>query len=525
MARIPLIDGPQQLQTGNQTAKVAQLPVQPRSATGEALMQVAQVADRVMELSIRADDVKNMTEANLALQDEQMRFAKFQQENAGNEDAWLPAWQESVANMEKKIGELRLSPQAREQMSLRLSKWSTEGTIQVGAESFRQKGKNAMQSVRNAITKGGQTRDYGPARDAITNLRDSGIVPSETADAMEIEVDGLEQQTYVQDYKEMRSQAVLENNWELVSQLDEQAFKRKVLSDAQYGVRKKEVIDGQLSYDILKTAETDPAAAREMIKAWDLPETDKKRLEAHIETQDRTLKLTELGDIADKVATGEIKRGDDVEFKYITSPAERQKIVSEINAAPLSLDEMVLESLALESAIDTLDVSTFGNRSPETMGKLISLSARINNLPEHMRGELKAKLEKRRAGENPDDRTAFIADGLGVLTDLVKRRRGEFFDKNKLLIKGKEKEFAAFELEITRMSNTIKSRMPQNPTPKQAADIIFQVTGESVSREAKRELQERAGAGQYPPPLPVGGGKSESNSLIPDINYTPQLSP
>jgi len=342
---------------------------------------------------------------------------------------------------------------------------------------------------------------------------------------MEIEVDGLEQQTYVQDYKEMRAQAILENNWELVSQLDEQAFEKKVLSDAQYGVRKKEVIDGQLSYNILKTAETDPAAAREMIKAWDLPETDKKRLEAHVEAQDRTLKLTELGDIADKVATGEIKRGEDVEFKYITSPAERKKVVSEINAAPLSLNEMVIEMLELESAIDTIDVSTFGNRSPETMSKFISLSARINNLPEDMRGELKAKLAKRRAGENPDDRTAFIADGLGVLTDLVKRRRGEFFDKNKLLIKGKEKEFAAFELEITRMSNTIKSRMPQNPTPQQAADIIFQVTGEALSIESKREVKEKMSAGQYPPPLPVGGGKSESNDLIPDINYTPQNSP
>ena len=78
MARIPIAPLPSQLDSGNQTVRTAQIPVEARSATAEGLMAVADTSARIMKLAAEADDFKNMTQGGMAMQDAQMSFAKDQ---------------------------------------------------------------------------------------------------------------------------------------------------------------------------------------------------------------------------------------------------------------------------------------------------------------------------------------------------------------------------------------------------------------------------------------------------------------
>jgi hypothetical protein len=515
MARIPIAPAAGQLNTGNQTVRTAQIPVQARSATAEGLMAIADTSVKIMKLAAEADDFKNMTEAGIAMHEEQMKFAQFQQENAGNESVWLGAWEKHVESVKNRIAELPLSPTAREQMTSRLSKWATEGTIQVNSEVFRQKGKNAVQSVKNAETVGLQTGNWGPWKQSVEDLRKRGILSGPQVDALELEGNGSQIAQMTSDYKAQRAEAIRVGDFVSVAQLDADARSLNVITEKEYGVLQKQNVVGQLVTDIQRKAEIDPAGAREMLKTFELPDVDRRNVEQFIETQDRTKQLGEMKDIADKVANGQIRSGEDVQFSFVKSPAEQQKIRAEIDALPISQDELALEVIALEQAIDEFDPATYANSNPEDVLKMVGLSARVNRLPDYVKGQIKEKWDNRRNGISPTTKESYVASGLKVINEMVKSKRDEFFDKDKNLREAKRLDYARFEMEMTRMANAIKKVMPENPTPQQAAEVINAVTGEAISQKMMDAFR--------PIPLPT----EDSKLIIPQPGfYTPtQLFP
>jgi hypothetical protein len=402
-----------------------------------------------------------------------------------------------------------LFAEARQTLTGRFSTWSTNGTIQVNAESFRQKGKNALQAVQNAQTFGIQTGDWSAWQQSVEDLTGTELLPKEQIEALRLEGQGAQMAKFAEDYKMARAEAIRAGDYAMVSEMDEEARLMNVLSEQQYEVLQKQNVTGQLVTDVQRKAEIDPEGAREMLKTFQIPDIDRRNLESFIEQQDRTKQIGEIKDIADKVATGQIKRGEEVQFSFVKSAAEQAKIRSEIDAVPPSQDEVAFEVMALEQAIDEFDPATYANNNPQDVLKMVSLSARVDRLPTYVKGELKSKWDKRRSGEGPTTKEAFVASGLKVVNELVESQRNKFFSSSfrggKTLKEGKEAEFAAFEMEMTRMANELKRLMPDNPTPQQAMEIINQVTGASVSAQMMDTFRPIKAQG-VEPAMPGGAG-------------------
>ena len=137
MARIPILNSPAQINTGNQTLQTPQLPAVTNASIGKALGDVANVAFDISEKAKRANDVTKLTEASLAMNQAQVDFATFQQENP-DESKWLPKWQELQNGIKGRFDQEALSPDARLQFADRFSNWATRGTIMVQSNAFKQ---------------------------------------------------------------------------------------------------------------------------------------------------------------------------------------------------------------------------------------------------------------------------------------------------------------------------------------------------------------------------------------------------
>jgi hypothetical protein len=139
MARIPILRDPGQLQTGNQTLQTANLPAVTNASIGKALGDVANVAMDIQQKARRANDVTNLTTASLRMNEAQMEFAEFQRKNP-DESKWLDEWKSIETKLQSEIGNMPLTPDARAQLTNRFSTWSTNGTINVQAQAFKQAG-------------------------------------------------------------------------------------------------------------------------------------------------------------------------------------------------------------------------------------------------------------------------------------------------------------------------------------------------------------------------------------------------
>lgn len=141
MARIPILNDPGQLSTGNQTIRTPDLPAVTNASIGKALGDVGSVAFDISEKAKRANDVTKLTEASLAMNKAQADFATWQQSPEGqDEKQWLPKWQEIQSTLKSQFDQAELTPDARLQLTDRFSNWATRGTIQVQASAIKQTG-------------------------------------------------------------------------------------------------------------------------------------------------------------------------------------------------------------------------------------------------------------------------------------------------------------------------------------------------------------------------------------------------
>jgi hypothetical protein len=489
----------------------------PSTAVGESLMRAGDVGMRVVEMARRADDVKNLTDASIAMQNAQVEFSTWQQQNL-NESDWLPKWQETVGNVQKTIGEMPLTPDARAQLTNRFSTWSTNGTITVNAEAFRQKGRNAVQSVQNAIKAGDMTGDYTPARQSIEDLRGTGLMQDADIEALSLSIEQSEMRRAAMDYKTARAEAIRNDDYATVLQLDGIARERNLLTDVEYKALTAEAKDGQTIAELRAIAiNEDPRKARAKLADVQLPQRDKLNLSAFLDDEMRNKQIAEMKEIADKIAVGEIKNSSQVQFNFIDSPAEQAKLKAEIDRAPLSPDLLVAEMIDLEREIDSFDTVAYANQDKETMMKFVQVSARVSSLPTHVKDELSDKWQKRRSGVVPTTKESYVSEGLGVINQLIKAKENEFFrgsGADKSVKAGKEGEYAAFKLRVTKMHNDLKRLMPDNPTVEQALQIINQVTGQDATEVRLNDYRPIPQQG-VEPAMPAGSGFMLPNPLFP----------
>jgi GH24 family phage-related lysozyme (muramidase) len=180
MARIPILQSPGQLNTGNQTQQTANLPAVTNASLGKALGNVGQVAMDIAEKSKRANDVTNLTNASMTMNKAQMDFATFQQNNP-DEKQWLPEWQKIQTNLEQQFNAAELTPDARLQLTNRFSDWSSRGAINTQAQAYKQTGQRMDATGQMAKMKSLETGDISFYQD---NLRDrvaAGFVLDEAA--------------------------------------------------------------------------------------------------------------------------------------------------------------------------------------------------------------------------------------------------------------------------------------------------------------------------------------------------------
>jgi hypothetical protein len=193
MARIPILQGPGQIQTGNQTLRVPELQAVNNQGIAQGLAKVGQVAFDISERAKRAQDVTNLTNASMAMQNAQLEFAKFQQENP-DESAWMGKWDELQTKLKTDFDKMPLTPDARLQLQYRVTNWSTRGTIMVQAEAFKQTGKRTAQAFENAVTLGKQSGNFDIAETTVKDI-DALPLPKETKDGFRIALDVAKKET------------------------------------------------------------------------------------------------------------------------------------------------------------------------------------------------------------------------------------------------------------------------------------------------------------------------------------------
>ena len=207
MARIPILQGPGQIQTGNQTLRVPELQAVNNQGIAQGLAKVGQVAFDISERAKRAQDVTNLTNASMAMQNAQLEFAKFQQENP-DESAWMGKWDELQTKLKTDFDKMPLTPDARLQLQDRVTNWSTRGTIMVQAEAFKQTGKRTAQAFDNAVAVGKQSGDFSVADTAVKDI-DALPLPKEQKDAFRINLDIAKKETLEKkEYESLMSMAL-----------------------------------------------------------------------------------------------------------------------------------------------------------------------------------------------------------------------------------------------------------------------------------------------------------------------------
>lgn len=528
MAKIPLLADPAQLQNGNQTLKTAQLPAVTNQSLVKGVDAIAQVSEGIMMKSRRAKDLTAMTSLDLAKSKAQIEFAKFQQENQ-DEEKWLPKWEETVGVIQSQAGEMSLTPEARQAVTSDLTSWSTRGTITVQAEAFKQAGRNARLAVDTAIQVGDQTGDYGPARKAVRGLRENNLISPEEEENTLVGIDQKETQQGQQLYKAQRAEAIRTDNWTAVKALDDEAERVGFLKPEERETLNGEVVRGQVTSDLLKVADSNPRQALQMAKDSDLPRQDKDYLEREIQNKLVNFERGEMASIADKVATGAIKNGDDVKFEYITSPAEQEEIKQKINALPPTANELVGSMLDLRGEIADFDSYGFQSGDKASMMKYVDINARIAKLPPSQRDDISKLWEKAKASQLSVKDT-WVSTGEKIINEYYKAEELSLFDKDgfggRKLKKGKEKEYAELKLKVTRMENDLKKLMPEDPKDAQAMDVINQVTTGSIIQQRKSSYMPPAkvqsGFAPIPakgvePAMPGGGGSIAFPILFPNI--------
>lgn len=239
MARIPILKDPGQLSTGNQTQQTPNLPAVTNASLGKALGNVGEMAMDIAEKAKRADDVTKLTEASMAMNKAQMDFATFQQQNP-DEKQWLPKWQEIQTSLEQQFNAAEMTPEARLQLTDRLSDWSSRGAINTQAQAYKQTGQRMDATGQIAKMKSLETGDISFLQNHWKDRVAAGFGLDETA---QLEIADVENKIDSRVFESAYKASVMDMDEEKLNETLKFGRERLSLSDDDIAYRKAFALD------------------------------------------------------------------------------------------------------------------------------------------------------------------------------------------------------------------------------------------------------------------------------------------
>lgn len=531
MAQIPLINAGQAqlVDTGIQVAQTARLEAGGGAAAwGQALQSVGEMGVKFVQQRQKANDANTMIELEGKMRQLTADQMKFQSE-VNDQEQWGDAWNKRVTQFETDVlKKARLSPDAKMALAETFGRFSQGQSLSIQEQATSQAKRRLTLNVDNMMQREAQSANLQGIEQAGQIALAGGMLPEEV-EAKKLDYQQVAVQQGQQLYRAQRAEAIRMDDWNSVKMLDDEAEGAGFIKPEQRETLNGEVVRGQVTSDLLKVADKDPRQALQMAKDSDLPRQDKDYLEREISNKLVTFQRGELARIGDQAATGAIKRGEDIQFEWITSPAERKEIIDSVNALPPTANELVGSMLDLRGEIADFDSYGFQSGDKESMMKYVDINARIAKLPAAQRDDVSKLWDKAKASQL-SVKEKWVSTGEKIVNEYYKAQEVALFDKDGLggrkLKKGKEKEYAELKLKVTRMENDLKKLMPEDPNDAQAMDVINQVTAGPIIQQRKSSYMPppkvQSGFAPIPargvePAMPGGGGSVAFPILFPNI--------
>lgn len=515
MARIPILNDPGQLNTGNQTIRTPDLPAVTNASIGKALGDVGSVAFDISEKAKRANDVTKLTEASLAMNKAQADFATWQQSPEGQDEKnWLPKWQSLQNDIKSTFDKEALTPDARLQLTDRFSNWATRGTIMVQANAYKKAGERMDATVELAKQDSIATGNLEPARQAIQSKVAAGFQTQEGA-ALEFQI--LQNQN-----KAKQSQDLRKEESELMRLGNEGKLSAWVDLEQNYNTQKEL---GALTpkehqraiAQLEQGAET--AIIRSRIYAWGgLPVdlTEAKRLitqskltpQTRMELEDEIARAgnryanQDLIAFTNRMAKGEAISGDDFTSQYM-GEAELASVRSKINeATPTTPEQQAAFYLETMKIIDDFNPAMAKDNDFNEMVKVSKAALAIRKAPPHLRDMLSDAMQAKLSGS---EAKGIVADGEKrarlMLLEIVKGKEAEFFTgfgSEKKIKPGKESEWMQFQQRVFNLETDVSGRIKDVKDVKNMDQIVSDVLGADYVKVKKQQ--------RYTPPAQSGFG-------------------
>jgi hypothetical protein len=409
MARIPILKDPGQLSTGNQTQQTPNLPAVTNASLGKALGNIGEMAMDISEKAKRADDVTKLTEASMAMNKAQMDFATFQQQNP-DEKQWLPKWQEIQTGLQQQFNSTELTPEARLQLSERLSSWGTRGTISVQADAFRQTGARMDAVIKTAEL----NADYPTAYQAVDDAVAAGTKTKEEGDLMKAQLGKSQKNTNWNTYLTQKERLAAKSNRTMKGLAELEGYlqtAKESMPPEQYQLEIDNLNDAKEELAVQLDTENEPEF---VIKALDYKDANgnftyapnleslqqreamKNQAIARIEG----LQMQEQRSVMNGILNGSIQNMKQADAMMPRSDnVNKSKIQSIFDKKPPTQYEASMLLRALEKAVDSYD-PTNDPRDEKTFN-IVDTINRLNLYDEKLTSNLREKFYKKQQDRTP----------------------------------------------------------------------------------------------------------------------------
>lgn len=515
MARIPILNDPGQLNTGNQTIRTPDLPAVTNASIGKAIGDVGSVAFDISEKAKRANDVTKLTEASLAMNKAQADFATWQQSPEGQDEKnWLPKWQSLQNDIKSTFDKEALTPDARLQLTDRFSNWATRGTIMVQANAYKKAGERMDATVELAKQDSIATGNLEPARQAIQSKVAAGFQTQEGA-ALEFQI--LQNQNKAKQSQDLRKEESelmrlgnegklsawvdLEQNYNTQKELGALTPKehQRAIAQLEQGaetaiIRSRIYAWGGLPVDLTE--------AKRLITQSKLTPQTRMELEDEIAQAGNRYANQDLIAFTNRMAKGEAISGDDFTSQYM-GEAELASVRSKINeATPTTPEQQAAFYLETMKIIDDFNPAMAKDNDFNEMVKVSKAALAIRKAPPHLRDMLSDAMQAKLSGS---EAKGLVADGekqaRSMLLEIVKGKEAEFFTgfgSEKKIKPGKESEWMDFQQRVFNLQADVLSRIKDVSDTKNMNQIVSDVLGADYVKVKKQQ--------RYMPPAQSGFG-------------------
>ena len=531
MARIPILNSPAQLNTGNQTVRTPNLPAVTNASIGKAVGDVSNVMMDISEKAKRANDVTKLTEASLAMNQAQVDFATFQQENP-DESKWLPKWQELQDSIKSRFDQEELTPDARLQLSDRFSSWGTRGTIMVQANAFKQTGARMEDAGKLARIQSIEMKDPTPYKQHLDTMEQAGFITPE-AKALEYRaVDDAVKSSQLQSLRSQESELMRLGNqgdsqsWIKLKENYDQQKALGGLDEANYDLAQKQAEMGELQALVQSRiygnngVPVDLERAKTIIEKSDLTPQVKADLESEVSRARTRYANQDIIAFADRMAKGEAIDGNDFMSPYM-GEAELAETRAKINeAVPVTPEQEARFYLDTMTAIDDFDPEKAKERDPAEVVKMAKAALGIRKSPPHLRNLLAETMQAKMSNSEGD---GIVADGekraRSMLLEIVKGKEAEFFEgtgAEKKIKPGKESEWMKFQQRVFGLESQVSDRIKDVKDTQKIDQIVSDVLGADYTSVKKSAYMPAPQSGFGP--LRINDNEETNLSLFPSFN-------